>query len=103
MLGASLNGTACRVNWSRMRASWSMRTVIPRGAGAVYPRAGMDPTRRRLAARAALVALAPGTRVVSYVHDMDDWKPDRVRTVGKKAIHAWTVPERRPPEVGPGR
>ncbi|MBI3376307.1 MAG: class I SAM-dependent methyltransferase [Betaproteobacteria bacterium] len=39
--------------------------------------------------------LRPGTRVISYVHDMGDWKPERIVTVqgrwGERALHLWTI------------
>ena len=40
--------------------------------------------------------LKPGTRVVSYVHDMGDWKPQETRTVegarGPRKVYLWIVP-----------
>ena len=42
--------------------------------------------------------LKPGTRVVSYWHDMTGWQPDRVISgglIGGK-IYLWTIPERAP-------
>ena len=57
-----------------------------------------------LALRPALLALKPGTRVVSHDWDMGDWQPDRttVLPVPNKAVgldksstvHLWTVPAR---------
>ncbi len=54
--------------------------------------------------RPAILALKPGTRIVSHDWDMGDWKPDRttVVPVPNKAvgleksskIHLWTVPAR---------
>jgi SAM-dependent methyltransferase len=54
--------------------------------------------------RPALLALKPGTRIVSHDWDMGDWKPDRsvVVDVPDKAIgrdkfsrlHLWTIPAR---------
>ena len=54
--------------------------------------------------RPALLALKPGTRIVSHDWDMGDWKPDRttVVPVSNKAVgleksskvHLWTVPAR---------
>jgi hypothetical protein len=42
--------------------------------------------------------LEPGTRVVSYWHDMGDWKPDkeiRSHVDGEsQPIYLWRVPER---------
>jgi SAM-dependent methyltransferase len=40
--------------------------------------------------------LKPGTRVVSYVHDMGDWMPQEVRDVqgafGPQKIYLWIIP-----------
>ena len=38
--------------------------------------------------------LRPGTRVVSYYHDMGDWKPERTVPAGKANIYLWTIPSR---------
>jgi SAM-dependent methyltransferase len=43
--------------------------------------------------RPRLVAeLAPGTRIVSYWHDMGDWKPQRRVQAGDAWVYLWTVP-----------
>jgi SAM-dependent methyltransferase len=52
--------------------------------------------------RPRLLALAPGTRIVSHDWDMGDWRPDRTieveapdKTVGREKrsrVHLWTVP-----------
>ena len=48
--------------------------------------------------RPQLRKLKPGTRIVSHIHDLGDWLPDRtvrVRAAGEqreRAIHLWTVP-----------
>jgi len=57
-----------------------------------------------LALRPSILALKPGTRIVSHDWDMGDWKPDRttVVPVPNKAVgfeksskvHLWTVPAR---------
>jgi SAM-dependent methyltransferase len=43
--------------------------------------------------------LKPGTRVVSYMHDMDDWTPERLATVivdGESySIYLWVIPQPR--------
>jgi SAM-dependent methyltransferase len=43
--------------------------------------------------------LAPGTRVVSYVHDMGDWSPRETRVVesghGPRTIRLWVIPAAR--------
>ena len=47
--------------------------------------------------RPKLRALSPGTRIVSHVHDLGDWAPDRtirVRAQGEgreRTIYLWTV------------
>jgi SAM-dependent methyltransferase len=44
--------------------------------------------------------LKPGTRIVSHIHDLGDWQPDRtvkVRATGEareRAVHLWTVPSK---------
>jgi SAM-dependent methyltransferase len=39
--------------------------------------------------------LRPGTRVISYVHDMGDWKPEEVLKVqgafGERNLYRWTI------------
>jgi ribosomal protein L11 methylase PrmA len=51
-----------------------------------------------------LEELAPGTRVVSYMHDMGDWAPDETVPVhsGKRdtAVYLWSIP--RTPGRDPG-
>ena len=57
-----------------------------------------------LALRPALLALKPGTRIVSHDWDMGDWRPDRStvlpvpnKAVGREkssTVHLWTVPAR---------
>jgi predicted O-methyltransferase YrrM len=36
--------------------------------------------------------LAPGTRVVSYYHDMGDWIPERVVPTPEANIYLWRIP-----------
>ena len=36
--------------------------------------------------------LRPGSRVVSYVWDMGEWKPTAVRPVGERRIFLWRIP-----------
>jgi len=42
--------------------------------------------------------LKPGTRVISYVHDMDDWPPEESRTVqgayGPRKLFLWVIASR---------
>ena len=42
--------------------------------------------------RPKLLALKPGTRVVSHAFDMGDWKPAQQKTVDGKDVYLWTVP-----------
>jgi hypothetical protein len=45
--------------------------------------------------RPRLLALAPGTRIVSHDHDMGDWRPDITRTRKRNAhsdLYLWVVP-----------
>jgi tRNA G37 N-methylase Trm5 len=44
--------------------------------------------------RPTLLALAPGTRIVSHGFDMGDWRPDRTITAGGSLVHFWRVPPR---------
>jgi SAM-dependent methyltransferase len=46
---------------------------------------------RRL--RPRLLALQPGTRIVSHDFDLEDWRPDRTSTV-RKNLFLWIVPAR---------
>lgn len=41
-----------------------------------------------------LAELKPGTRVVSYYHDMDDWQPESVVKVRGAPIYLWRIPEK---------
>ena len=41
--------------------------------------------------RPRLLALAPGTRIVSHDFDLEDWKPDR-KTYIRKNVFLWIVP-----------
>jgi len=42
--------------------------------------------------------LQPGTRVVSYIHDMADWKPEAIQYVNGRPIYLWVIPERQTQE-----
>ena len=44
-----------------------------------------------------LSELAPGTRVVSYYHDMGDWKPLRIVPTPRANIYLWRIPPERAP------
>jgi SAM-dependent methyltransferase len=49
--------------------------------------------------RPKLLALRPGTRIVSHNYDLGDWKPERtIRIVlddGEHFVHFWVVPPRK--------
>ena len=47
-----------------------------------------------LCVRHRLLALDPGTRVVSHKYTMADWEPEKSVTVLGREIHLWTVPAR---------
>ena len=51
---------------------------------------------RRLRPR-LLRELAPGTRVVSYWHDMGDWRPLRRVRTPQANIYLWHIPPQAPP------
>jgi hypothetical protein len=46
--------------------------------------------------------LRPGTRVISYMHDMGDWSPDETVPVHsgtrETAVYLWKIPERPSPD-----
>ncbi|HEX8414137.1 MAG TPA: hypothetical protein VF637_09660, partial [Sphingomicrobium sp.] len=52
--------------------------------------------------RPRLLALRPGTRIVSHAFDMGDWPPDATRTVGGSRLYLWRVPDH-PPSALTGR
>jgi len=52
---------------------------------------------RRLRPR-LLNELAPGTRVVSYYHDMGDWTPLRTVRMPRANIYLWHIPPQAAPE-----
>lgn len=45
--------------------------------------------------RPALLALKPGTRIVSHGSDLGDWRPDRKTSI-RKDVFLWTVPAQVP-------
>lgn len=45
-----------------------------------------------------LQELKPGTRVVSYYWDMDDWTPDKQIEVDGDPIYLWMIPEEKAPQ-----
>jgi SAM-dependent methyltransferase len=45
--------------------------------------------------RPKLLALKPGTRIVSHAFDLGDWEPDETLTVEGSTIYFWTVPDKK--------
>ncbi len=45
--------------------------------------------------RPKLLALKPGTRIVSHAFDMGDWQPYQTINVNGRTVYFWTVPERK--------
>ena len=43
--------------------------------------------------RPKILALKPGTRIVSHAFTMGDWKPEKTQVVDGSTIYFWTVPE----------
>jgi ribosomal protein L11 methylase PrmA len=39
--------------------------------------------------------LRPGTRVVSYIHNMGEWKPEKQLEIRGRPLYLWTVPARK--------
>ncbi len=44
--------------------------------------------------RPKILALKPGTRIVSHAFTMGDWKPEKVEQVDGATIYFWTVPKK---------
>lgn len=44
--------------------------------------------------RSKLLALRPGTRIVSHAFGMGDWKPDKMEQVDGSIIYLWKVPKK---------
>ena len=38
--------------------------------------------------------LKSGTRIVSYIHNMGDWAPEKETTVSGRPIYLWTIPNK---------
>jgi precorrin-6B methylase 2 len=45
--------------------------------------------------RPKILALKPGTRIVSHAFDMGDWKPEKTEDVDGSTIYYWTVPAKK--------
>lgn len=44
--------------------------------------------------RPKIMALKPGTRIVSHAFNMGDWKPEKIEQVDGATIYFWTVPQK---------
>lgn len=44
--------------------------------------------------RPKIMALKPGTRIVSHAFNMGDWKPEKVEEIDGATIYFWTVPQK---------
>jgi ribosomal protein L11 methylase PrmA len=44
--------------------------------------------------RPKIMALKPGTRIVSHAFDMGDWKPEKTEQINGATIYYWTVPQK---------
>lgn len=42
--------------------------------------------------RPKILALKPGTRIVSHAFTMGDWKPEKIEQVNGATVYMWTVP-----------
>jgi SAM-dependent methyltransferase len=47
--------------------------------------------------RPKILAMKPGTRIVSHAFDMGDWEPEQTIRVGSSTIYLWTVPAKKAP------
>lgn len=47
--------------------------------------------------RPKILAMKPGTRIVSHAFDMGDWEPEQTIRVGGSTIYLWTVPAKKAP------
>lgn len=52
------------------------------------------PPQVNLRLRPTLLAMRPGTRVVSHDYGIGDWVPDRSEVVTSRDVHLWIVPAR---------
>ena len=50
--------------------------------------------RLNVCVRHRILAMEPGTRVVSHYFDMADWEPEMTAVVEGRNVHRWTVPAR---------
>jgi len=42
--------------------------------------------------RPQILAMKPGTRILSHAFSMEDWEPDRVMELGGRTVYYWIVP-----------
>ena len=84
---AEAAGVADRVSFRQedlFKADFSKATVVT-----LYL---LDTLNEKL--RPRLLALKPGTRIVSHAFGMGNWKPEKSRQVDGSMIYLWTVPAR---------
>jgi SAM-dependent methyltransferase len=53
--------------------------------------------------RPKLLAMKPGTRIVSHAFAMGDWEPDQTEEVDGRRVYMWTVPPRGRSQARTGR
>jgi ribosomal protein L11 methylase PrmA len=53
--------------------------------------------------RPKLLAMKPGTRIVSHAFAMGDWEPDQFAEVDGRRVYMWTVPPRGRSQARTGR
>jgi tRNA A58 N-methylase Trm61 len=53
--------------------------------------------------RPKLLAMKPGTRIVSHAFAMGDWEPDQTEEVDGRRVYKWTVPPRGRSQARTGR
>lgn len=89
---ANANAAAADVtNWVRFRnedvltADWREATVVT---------LFLSPELNARLKPRLLAELRPGTRVVSYWHDMGGWRPERIVQTRRAPIYLWTIPSR---------
>ena len=72
------------------------------GSGATVVTLFLHPEPNMKLRPTLLAQLKPGARIVSYLWDMGDWKPDaEQRLENRRRIYLWRVPERNARERAP--
>lgn len=66
------------------------------GSGATVVTLFLHPAPNRKLRPTLLAQLKPGARIISYIWDMGDWKPDAAQRLDNgRRIYLWRVPERK--------